>query len=126
MDAKIELKGMEFRAFHGCLEEEKRDGNLFRVDLSYVYDASAAAASDVIADAVDYSAVYEAVAREMAAPSELLENVAFRIKRAVESGFPEIRDVHVRVSKAHPPVRFSGPAPDGFVAGATQWSSVEL
>ena len=66
MDAKIELKGMEFRAFHGCLEEEKRDGNLFRVDLSYVYDASAAAASDVIADAVDYSAVYEAVAREMA------------------------------------------------------------
>ena len=62
----------------------------------------------------------------MAVPSELLENVAFRIKKAVESGFPGLKNVHVRVSKAHPPVSFKGPSPEGFVAGPTEWSSVEL
>ena len=115
MDAKIELRGMEFHAFHGCLEQERREGNTFIVDLEFVYDASGAAADDDLQKAVDYGAVYEAVAAQMAQPSNLLENVAWRIREAVATAFPDVRDIRVRVSKKNPPV-----------AGRVEWSSVEI
>ena len=87
MEGKVELSGMEFHAFHGCFESERREGNLFKVDLSFRYDVSAAAQSDDLEAAVDYGAVYDVVAREMAIPSNLLENVAWRIREAVSAGF---------------------------------------
>ena len=31
-DGIIELEGMEFHAYHGCLEKERREGNTFLVD----------------------------------------------------------------------------------------------
>ena len=31
-DITIELTGMEFHAFHGCLEQERKEGNTFVVD----------------------------------------------------------------------------------------------
>lgn len=101
---KVELTGMEFFARHGCLEEERRDGNNFLVDLSYEYDGLAAARGDDLSLAVDYSAVYAVVAREMDIPSNLLENVALRIAGALESEIPGIRNVSVSVSKKNPPV----------------------
>ena len=33
----MELNGMEFHAFHGCLESERREGNLFVVDFKGFY-----------------------------------------------------------------------------------------
>jgi dihydroneopterin aldolase len=115
MEGKVELSGMEFHAFHGCFESERKEGNLFKVDLSFRYDASEAAQSDDLEAAVDYGAVYDVVAREMAIPSNLLENVAWRIREAVSAGFPSIHDVTVRVSKRNPPI-----------SGPVEWSSVEI
>ena len=43
MKGKIELRGLEFHAFHGCLPEERENGNLFVVDFSGVCDVDAAA-----------------------------------------------------------------------------------
>ena len=43
---KIELEGMEFKAYHGCLEQEKVRGNQFVVDFEGELDLSAAAESD--------------------------------------------------------------------------------
>ena len=42
----MELSGMEFHAFHGCLESEKKEGNLFVVDFKARYHLGAAARSD--------------------------------------------------------------------------------
>ena len=39
----IELEGMEFKAYHGCLEQEKVRGNSFTVDFHGELDLSAAA-----------------------------------------------------------------------------------
>ena len=39
----IELEGMEFHSFHGVLESEKVDGNLFIVDFRGILDMRAAA-----------------------------------------------------------------------------------
>ena len=108
MKGRVELLGMEFHAFHGCLPEERRDGARYLVDFSADYDMSAASRSDCLEDAADYSQVYEIVRREMAVPSNLLENVAGRILEAVAERFPELERVSVSVAKEHPPV--GGPA----------------
>ena len=111
----IELEGMEFKAYHGCLEQEKVRGNFFVVDFRGELDLSAAAESDDINDTLNYADIYEIVSDEMSIPSELLENVAGRIVKAIEIRFPEILRFSVRVSKKRPPVD-----------GMTQWSRVTL
>ena len=111
----IELEGMEFKAYHGCLEQEKVRGNSFTVDFRGELDLSAAAESDLLDDTVNYGEIYEIVADEMSIPSELLENVAGRIVKAIEQKFPELVSFSVRVSKKRPPVD-----------GVAQWSRVTL
>ena len=111
----IELEGMEFKAYHGCLEQEKIRGNSFIVDFRGELDLSAAAESDNLNDTLNYGEVYEIVAEEMSIPSELLENVAGRIVKAIESRFPQLVSFSVRVSKERPPVD-----------GVAQWSRVTL
>ena len=111
----IELEGMEFKAYHGCLEQEKIRGNSFIVDFRGELDLSAAAESDNLNDTLNYGEIYEIVAEEMSIPSELLENVAGRIVKAIESRFPQLVSFSVRVSKKRPPVD-----------GVAQWSRVTL
>ena len=111
----IELEGMEFKAYHGCLEQEKVRGNSFTVDFRGELDLSAAAESDNLNDTLNYADIYEIVSEEMSIPSELLENVAGRIVKAIEARFPELVSFSVRVSKKRPPVE-----------GVAQWSRVTL
>lgn len=115
MITTVKLSGMEFHAFHGCLEAEKREGNTFRVNVSYDYDAAPAAESDDLAKAVDYSVVYAIVRREMDICSNLLENVAWRIKNAIEAEVPGISKVQVSVAKRNPPV-----------GGPCEWSTITV
>ena len=111
----IELEGMEFKAYHGCLEQEKIRGTSFTVDFRGELDLSAAAESDNLNDTLNYGEIYEIVAEEMSIPSELLENVAGRIVKAIEARYPELVSFSVRVSKKRPPVD-----------GVAQWSRVTL
>ena len=111
----IELEGMEFKAYHGCLEQEKVRGNSFVVDFRGELDLAAAAESDNLNDTLNYADIYEIVAYEMSIPSELLENVAGRIVQEIEKRFPELKAFSIRVSKKRPPVE-----------GVTQWSRVTL
>ena len=111
----IELTGMEFHAFHGCLESERKEGNTFLVDFLGKGNFRKAAKSDDLKDTPDYSKVYEIVAAEMAKPSNLLENVAARIVNAIDKAGMGFRFVQVRVSKKNPPV-----------GGACAWSSVTV
>ncbi len=104
----IELSGMKFRAYHGCLPSERENGGDFVVDFRGSLDISAAEASDALCDTLDYSAIYGIVAAEMAVPSNLLEHVAGRIRDAIEAAFPDLPEFEVSVSKLAPPV--GGPA----------------
>ena len=111
----IELEGMEFKAYHGCLEQEKVRGNSFTVDFRGELDLSAAAESDNLNDTLNYGEIYDLVAEEMSIPSELLENVTGRIVREIERRFPQLVKFSVRVAKKRPPVD-----------GVAQWSRVTL
>lgn len=112
---KIELEGMKFHAYHGCFEEERTAGNLFVVDFTGEIDMAAAVETDALADTADYGAVYSIIKREMSSPSDLLEHVAGRIVKAIESEIPAFTRFSVRVSKSNPPV-----------GGVCAWSRVTL
>jgi len=115
MKGLIELSGMEFHAFHGCLPEERRDGARYLVDFSCSCEIGPAAESDDLADTLDYSAVYDIISREMSVPSNLLEHVCGRIVASIRSAFPQITGMKLKLSKEHPPV-----------GGPVEWSSVTV
>ena len=111
----IELEGMQFRDYHGCLETEKIAGNDFVVDFKGQVEMAAAIESDKLEDAVNYALIYNIVKEEMSKPSNLLEHVAGRIVKAIAAEFPQFVTFSVTVSKKRPPV-------DGIV----QWSKISL
>ena len=101
----MELRGMTFRAHHGCQEHEKLYGGMFEVDFKAPYSLGRAAGSDDLSDAADYGIIYEIIKKEMQIPSELLESVAARIASAVRQEFPYVfGKIEIRISKLDPPV----------------------
>lgn len=102
--AKILLENMEFYAFHGCYAEERAIGATFVVTLEMETDMEAAGHSDDLRDTINYETAYNVVKAEMAKPSNLIEHVAYRIKRAVRAAFPQLTAVSVSVSKLAPPL----------------------
>lgn len=95
---------MEFYAHHGCFEEERKVGTWFLVDLCMEVDTLSAEQSDRLDETVNYADVYLTVKQEMAIPSKLLENLAYRIKSAVMRKYLAVNDVTVKVSKLTPPL----------------------
>ncbi|MDW8339746.1 MAG: dihydroneopterin aldolase [Thermoleophilia bacterium] len=95
----IELAGMVVFGHHGYLEEERRLGQRFLVDLEA--DVSdAAAASDRLEDTVDYRRLAAVVREVFAGPQRLLlEGLAGAIADEALARFPEVRRVRVRVRK---------------------------
>jgi 7,8-dihydroneopterin aldolase/epimerase/oxygenase len=77
---RLVVTGIECFAHHGVFEHERRDGQVFVVDLELAIDTRAAAASDDLHDTVDYGSL---VARVKAAvesdPVDLIETLAQRI-----------------------------------------------
>lgn len=111
----LELEGMRFHAFHGCLEHERREGNTFIVDFRASIPISRAADSDRLEDTADYGRIYGIVKSEMEKPSDLIEHAAARIVRSIEKEFPEIAGFSIRVSKENPPV-----------GGPVSWSRITI
>lgn len=100
----IRLSGMEFRAFHGCYDLEKKVGNHFIVDLELDADVDVAASTDDISRTVNYLDVYELVAEQMAITSDIIENVAWRIGDAILAKFALVDSLKVTVTKMAPPL----------------------
>ncbi|MCD6638578.1 MAG: dihydroneopterin aldolase [Nocardioides sp.] len=80
MTDELSVTGIECWGHHGVFDFEKRDGQVFVVDLTLGIDTRPAAASDALADTVDYgglvAGVRAAVERD---PVDLIETVVQRI-----------------------------------------------
>lgn len=95
----IELLGLELHGFHGVLEEERRVGQRFLVDVWLDVPPSSGAATDRIEDAVDYREVVTCVEEISAARAfHLLEAFATAVADALLGRFP-VERVRVRVRK---------------------------
>ncbi|MCX6269229.1 MAG: dihydroneopterin aldolase [Bacteroidetes bacterium] len=100
----ILLEGMEFFAFHGCFKEEQIIGTKFIVDLHIDTDTSVSEVSDHLRDTTDYVGLYLCVKKEMEQKSHLLEHLARRILDAVQSEFPAIEAMELKIAKINPPM----------------------
>ena len=104
----IELKSVNFFAFHGLHEEERKTGNEYEVDLSvkFITDGKMITKID---ETINYVKLFEIVKQEMEQPRNLLETVAISITEKIQEHFGEVKEVEVRINKKNPPiVNFSG------------------
>jgi dihydroneopterin aldolase len=100
---KIILNEIRVYAFHGCMEEEKRIGSDYIVNLEVKANMDKAVLSDDLDKAVDYVRLNTIVKEEMAIRSKLLEHVAQRIIDRIINEFPNSA-VKVSVAKQNPPI----------------------
>ena len=99
----VELRGIELHGYHGVLEEERRDGQLFLYDVEL--EVGERGASDRIEDAIDYREVAATVRELNDRQFQLLEALASAVADALLERFP-VEHVKVRVRK--PEVRPAG------------------
>jgi dihydroneopterin aldolase len=102
--ARISLHNMTFYGFHGVSAAERETGRRFEVDCELYVDVARATESDRLADAVNYTAVYNVVEGIVQNNKfNLLETVASRIATRLKGEFGAQR-VIVRVRKKIPPI----------------------
>lgn len=80
----IHLSGLEVFAHHGVFDHERRDGQLFVLDIDVEIDATLAAQSDDLDHTVNYAALADAIhACVSRDPVNLLETLAARVLRTI-------------------------------------------
>lgn len=101
---RITLTGIDVYAYHGVHPAERELGQRFVIDVELYGDWSRAAASDHLADALDYVGVHRQIREVCAGTSfQLLEALAAAICRALLSDHALARVV-VTVHKPNPPI----------------------
>lgn len=104
MTDRIELRGLKVRGNHGVFEHERRDGQDFVVDITAWLDLSAAAATDDLADTLDYGALAQRAADIVAGPPRnLIETVSAEIADDLMSD-ARLQEVEVVVHKPSAPI----------------------
>lgn len=104
MTDRIALRGVEAFGYHGVLDDEKRDGQPFVVDVVMSLDLSRAGASDGLDDTVSYAEVAGEVVARITGPSfDLIERLAEVVADDVLS-HALVEVVEVTVHKPQAPV----------------------
>ena len=104
MTDRVELRGLRAHGRHGVLPHERRDGQLFVVDVSLELDLSRAGSSDDLADTVDYGMLAKQLEDVVTGePVDLLEARAERLA-AVCLRDARVSAVDVAVHKPQAPV----------------------
>lgn len=101
---KINVEGIKLYAYHGCLEQEAREGGHYIVDVMIDTDFSEAAKTDDLSKTIDYCEVYSIVEAEMAIRSKLIEQVAQRIIDKLKMQFKTLKSAEVKLTKLKPPI----------------------
>ncbi|HST73685.1 MULTISPECIES: dihydroneopterin aldolase [Kocuria] len=101
---RINLLGIGAVGYHGVLDQEKRSGQPFFVDLVMYMDLSAAGAADDVTLTAHYGEVAEQVRDIVTGPSvNLIETLAEQIARHLLGHFP-LEAVEVTVHKPKAPI----------------------
>lgn len=104
MSDLIALTGLRVRGHHGVLAEERRDGQEFVVDAVLTVDTRPAAATDDLAQTVDYGVLASRLAAVVAGePVDLIETLAARLAE-VCCADPLVISARVTVHKPSAPI----------------------
>ena len=96
MNTFVELRKIRFYAYHGVAEQERCVGNDYEIYVKVKYPFKDAT--------LNYAQLYEIICREMKISSHLLEHVAGRIIRAIQTEFPLSEGGILSISKQKPPI----------------------
>ena len=100
----ITLTGLRANAFHGVFDDERRNGQVFIVDVVAHFDMAAAAASDDLEQTVHYGVLAEEVVAAVESdPVDLIETVAERVAAVVLAHTP-VKLVVVTIHKPSAPI----------------------
>lgn len=101
---RLSVTGIEAFGHHGVFGHERRDGQVFTVDLVLGLDTTAAAGSDALADTVDYGGLVGRVVDAVEAdPVNLIERLAERIAEVCLAD-DRVEWTEVTVHKPHAPI----------------------
>ena len=96
---RIEVHGLKFLGYHGVYDEERRDGNQFRVDVEVEVDTREAGSSDALPDTVDYRGIAQAVLDVGKGPSQhLIESLADDMASLILERLP-VHAVEIKLRK---------------------------
>jgi 7,8-dihydroneopterin aldolase/epimerase/oxygenase len=104
MDDRLAVRGIEGFGHHGVLDFEKRDGQVFVVDLVLTLDTRRAASTDDLQDTVDYGTLVAKVKEGVeTGPVDLIETLASRLA-AICLEDRRVRSAEITVHKPHAPI----------------------
>ena len=99
-NTQIGFRGLRVSCIVGVREHERRREQDLLVDLSLDYDATAAAATDALDDAVDYSAIAELIAQQLVDGRYcLLERAGNAVAEAVMESEPRAQRIELTLRK---------------------------
>lgn len=102
--AIIGLEGMIFHSKHGVFPEEEILGARYEVDVFITTSIYQSGHSDQLIDTIDYSKVYERIAKKMQERYKLLESLAYQLAHEILNSDKRIQKVRIKISKLHPPL----------------------
>lgn len=100
----IGLEGMEFYAYHGLYEEERKKGGNYVVDVLVFTDAQQAELNDELSGTVNYEKIYKAVEQNMQQPVKLIEHLARKILDDLRLFISKEDKIRIKIRKLEPPV----------------------
>jgi dihydroneopterin aldolase len=99
----VGLVGMEFYAYHGLYEAERKTGNDFIVDV-YVYYQSDKFSEDRIENTLNYELIYNIVKEKMSIPAKLIEHLGEQMIADLKKITGADKTVKVVIKKKRPPL----------------------
>ncbi|MFL6159936.1 MAG: dihydroneopterin aldolase [Marmoricola sp.] len=104
MNDQLAVRGIEIYAHHGVFDFERRDGQIFVIDLVLEMDTRQAAATDDLTRTVHYGELVDAVVTAVKNdPVDLIETLAQRIADVCLS-YEQVDRVDVTVHKPSAPI----------------------
>ena len=86
------------------MEEESQIGTHYRIDVVVSTDFDAAAASDDLADTVDYVSITAIVTEVMRERAKLIEVILYKIQDRIFQEHNTVNAVDIKIEKKNPPI----------------------
>lgn len=113
---KILIRNLKIFAYHGVLEEEKKNGQYFVFDIDASVDITKPCESDNVEDTVNYALMVEHITRTFTAQKDdLIERAAQRVAKELFASFEKISELRILLRK-----------PDAPIEADFDWVGVEI
>ena len=102
---KIGLENIKCVAPVGVLADERKNGNIFLVNIIVWYKTNSHFEKDLLEETYDYSHLYKIVNKEMNVRTKLIEKVAFKIINSIAKTDKKIKKIRIKIQKMNPPLK---------------------